>query len=451
MKNKDSKGKHLTLDDRINILNELIKGSSLGTISTKIGKDPTTISKEIKLHRYCKESKPTTYNNSTKCKSCTNFEHCENMNLCDNEHCSKFCKFCYWKNVIELCPNYNKRTCKTTSRFPYTCNGCNKKKNCRLDKYYYDPKLAQKEYEDSLVNSRTGANITQDELDELDKIVSDGIKKGKSIYSIILNNPTIIKSERTLYRYVGKRYLEAKDIDLRNKVKMKPRKSYKDDLTKEKKEQKKETIEPRNYDAYAKFLASQRISFIPQIDLVQGLKGEGEPYLMTFIFPFSNLMFGRLIKTKEQKEIVKVFDDLEEVLGIEDFKKLFPAILTDRGNEFLDADGIELSKDNTKRTNLFYCDPYSSYQKAEIERNHEFFRYFSPKEKSIKEYTQEEINLIFSHINSYNRKSKDHRTPYEMFEFVYGKDILDKLGIKKIDFNEIDLTRNLIIQYRKNN
>ena len=68
----------------------------------------------------------------------------------------------------------------------------------------------------------------------MNRIVSDGIKKGKSIYSIILNNESIIKSERTIYRYVGNRYFEAKDIDLRNKVKMKPRKSYKNNLSNKK-------------------------------------------------------------------------------------------------------------------------------------------------------------------------------------------------------------------------
>ena len=232
---------------------------------------------------------------------------------------------------------------------------------------------------------------------------------------------------------------------------MKPRKSYIDKSSKEKRILKKETIAPRNYEAYLKYLAENRTSFIPQFDLVQGKKGEGEPYLMTFLFPFSNLMIGFLIPSKEQKEIVKIFDYLEDTLGLESFKKLFPACLTDRGNEFLDAIGIETSKDGeTKRTSLFYCDPYSSCQKPEVERNHEFFRFFSPKSNSLKDYNQEEINLIFSHINSYNRKSKDGRTPYELFSYIYGEETISKLNIKKIEFNDIDLTSNLIIKFRKN-
>lgn len=96
-------------------------------------------------------------------------------------------------------------------------------------------------------------------------------------------------------------------------------------------------------------------------------------------------MVAFVIPSKEQKEIVNTFNYLENTLGKNTFMKLFPACLTDCGNEFLDADGIELSSDGTKRTTIFYCNPYSSYQKPEIERNHELFRFYSPKGKSLKE------------------------------------------------------------------
>lgn len=69
----------------------------------------------------------------------------------------------------------------------------------------------------------------------------------------------------------------------------------------------------------------------------------------------------------------------------------------------------------------------------EVERNHVFFRFFSPKSNSLQDYNQEEINLIFSHINSYNRKSKDGRTPYELFSYIYGEETISKLNIKKLN------------------
>ena len=56
--------------------------------------------------------------------------------------------------------------------------------------------------------------------------------------------------------------------------------------------------------------------------------------------------------------------------------------------------------------------------------------------------------MIFLHINSYHRKSKDNRALYETIEFIYGNTILEKFNIIKIDYNKIDLTRNLIINYR---
>ena len=48
-----------------------------------------------------------------------------------------------------------------------------------MPRYFYDPNIAYDEYKDLLINSRTGLNMSQSEFDELDKVVSDGVKKGK--------------------------------------------------------------------------------------------------------------------------------------------------------------------------------------------------------------------------------------------------------------------------------
>ena len=47
--------KHMTLDQRIMIEKGLDQGSSLRSIALQLGKDPTTISKEIKKHRSIQE------------------------------------------------------------------------------------------------------------------------------------------------------------------------------------------------------------------------------------------------------------------------------------------------------------------------------------------------------------------------------------------------------------
>ena len=46
---------------------------------------------------------------------------------------------------------------------------------------------------------------------------------------------------------------------------------------------------------------------------------------------------------------------------------------------------------------------------------------------------------MFSHINSVPRKSLGGKTPYEAFDFFYGKYTLDKFNIQKIKEDEVTL------------
>ena len=95
-------------------------------------------------------------------------------------------------------------------------------------------------------------------------------------------------------------------------------------------------------------------------------------------------------------------------------------------------------------TQVFYCDPNSSWQKGSIEKNHEFIRYILPKGTSFANLTQNDCYKIASHINSIPRLSLNNVSPYEAALLFTGKDNLDKLQIKKIDYDDIDLTSNLL-------
>ena len=48
------------------------------------------------------------------------------------------------------------------------------------------------------------------------------------------------------------------------------------------------------------------------------------------------------------------------------------------------------------------------------------------------------------HINSYSRESLGNKCPYELFEFLYGADLLHALGCHRIPPNEVDLTPALL-------
>ena len=69
--------------------------------------------------------------------------------------------------------------------------------------------------------------------------------------------------------------------------------------------------------------------------------------------------------------------------GLKTFRKLFPVILTDNGSEFKYTLELEHTIDSAKRTRIFYCDPQASWQKAHIEKNHEYIRYVILKGKSL--------------------------------------------------------------------
>ena len=73
---------------------------------------------------------------------------------------------------------------------------------------------------------------------------------------------------------------------------------------------------------------------IVQMDTVEGVKGG--KLLQTFLWPENNLMLAYLIDSKEMSNTVRVIDYIEETIGIEEFKELFPVILTDNGSEFAD-------------------------------------------------------------------------------------------------------------------
>lgn len=119
--------------------------------------------------------------------------------------------------------------------------------------------------------------------------------------------------------------------------------------------------------------------------------------------------------------------------------------MTDRGSEFTNPLAIEFNKGNGRRTHIFYCDPQRSDQKGGCEVTHEMIRRVLPKKTSFDNLTQDDINLMMSHINSYNRKKLNNQSAHQLFSFINGGDILDKLGIKSIPANEINLTPPIII------
>lgn len=383
-----TKHKHLTLSDRNDIQLGLERGETFKAIGQLILKDPTTVSKEVKRNRQVRES------------------------TCD------------------------KLPCPLLDKAPFVCNGCPKRRqNCGYKKILYLAKQAQKQYEQTLVESREGTPLNSKTFWDMDKVISDGVKKGQHIYHILKTHNLDVSSS-TVYRHIRKGYLSIAPIDLARAVKFKERRKSK--LPSIPKEAKK----GRSYEDFQNYLALNQLDSWLEMDTVLGRMGG--KVLLTFNLSFCNFIFARLLDNKTALEVTKHLYDIKNTLhqADKDFFQLFPVILTDNGGEFARVDDIEM--DLRGESKLFFCDPNRSDQKGRIEKNHTLIRDILPKGTSFDNLTQEDINLVCSHVNSVKRAALNGKSAYELFAFTYGEEIPKLLGISKIPAEDVCQSSTLL-------
>lgn len=407
------KNSHLTLEDRKKIQEGLEKGLSRTEIAKNINKDISTVAKEIKNKRKLKPRNP--FNNPI---TCTKF---------------KECRICHGK-----CSEYEEIKCTRRDRKVGVCNLCPDISKCRLDKYFYYAKQAHESYLYTLKDSREGVNLNTTEMLEIVDIIKPLLKQGQSIYQILKNHPEIKMCSKTLYMYIESGIFQDYGINnfsLRRQVAMKKRKKLK---------KRKEPVnyEGRRYKDYLEFVKENPIIPTTQMDTVYNQ--QDGPYIQTFIFQNTGLMIGFLHTEKTSESMASTLDNLQETLK-DDYQKLFSLLLTDRGSEFEKYELFEVNAETGEiRSNIFYCDPQTPSQKPHVENNHNYVRDIIPNGKSLKNLTQEDLNLMFSHINSTPRKVLNGKTPYEAFEFLYGNEILEKLNIRKIAKDMVTLQPYLL-------
>lgn len=408
---------HLTLQDRQIIQKGIESRSSKVAIAKTIGKDPTTVAKEIKKHRDLKRRNAFNQRNI-----CIHLKECHG------------CK--------RKCSRYEEQTCSKRDRSPGACNNCPNMQKCHLDKYFYNANFAHEQYRYDLVNSREGINITASQRDEIANIIVPLINQGQSIYQILSTHKEINLSEKTIYNYIDmgvfKKY-GLINLSLKEKVN---RKQFKN---KYKKRKEPANYTGRKYEDYLKFIKDNPNALTVEMDTVMNsLSG---PYIQTFIFPNTSFMIGFLHKEKTCDSMSKTLDNLQELLGNENYNRFFSLILTDRGSEFEKYELFEINVGTGEiRSNIFYCDPMNSSQKPHVENNHNYIRDILPNELDLSFLTQEKLDLMFSHINSTPRECYAGKTPYEMFEFLYDKDrkIMDLFNIQKIKRDEVTLKPYLL-------
>ena len=429
-----NKNKHLISSDRVLIEVHLCNKLSFKAIGRELGKDSTTIAKEIKSHIRYKRSG----GYGRPFNDCLHRNSCSVTNVCGKSGCRrKLCQFCHSTSCTDACPDYKREICSQLSKPPYVCNGCKKRKSCTLEKRLYDASYAQNEYEVVRSESRQGILLSEIEATRLDSIISPLLKKGQSLHNICINHKDeLMYDERTLYNYVDYGIFSAKNIDMPRKVRMsrrKPKKDYKVD---------KACRIGRTHNDFISFMQNHPCFPIVEMDSVEGTKGG--KVLLTIHFTIPQFMLAFIRDANTSQSVIDIIDQLYIELRPDIFCELFKVLLGDNGSEFSNPRAIEFDKQGNRRTNVFYCDPSAPFQKGAAENNHSMIRRIIPKGKTLDIYTQDEITLMMNHINSYGRNNLGDKTPYEVFASLYGEEVLRKMGATLIPADKVTLHPSLL-------
>ena len=393
MLSNEKKNKHMTLDDRIEIQECLNKGMTFKNIAKRIGKNQTTVSREVKLHQ--------------------------------KTHTNSFVR------TDDVCPKLLKA--------PFVCNSCEKRSrsNCPYRRQIYDAKYAQSTYENVLSDSRTGIALNKESFYETESIISNAVSRGQHIYHAIVTN-NLPTSTASVYRYIKNGYYSVKPIDLPRAVKFKERKSSNSEHIPSCMKK------GRTFDEFLTFIEDNPCVPITQLDTVIGRIG-GKT-IMTIHFVQYDFMVGLLLDDKSSAQAAEKIQNLKRILNEHGFNfgDIIPVLLTDNGGEFSQVPAFENDLNGVQETMMFFCDPAMPNEKPHIEKNHTLFRDIVPSGSSFDNFTQETVNLIFSHVNAVKRKHFNGKSAYDMFAFSYSVELADALGISFVDPKDVIQTPKLL-------
>ncbi|MDO5565003.1 MAG: IS30 family transposase [Eubacteriales bacterium] len=392
---------HLSYEDRKNIEDGLNYKKSINQISKELNKSHSTILREIDRNKiYYKPS---------------------NWNNCYNDKNKDY-------------------SCDKLSKSPHVCNGCKSRSGCRKERLTYYARKADDSYKELISSCRQGINLDNEEIFNINQIISPLVKKGQTTNHLYINHPEVLSfSKSTFYRYVNDGIFEFKPLDFPRIVKYKKRKN-----NKRRTRQEREILIGRKYDDFIDYTSKNPELNIVEMDTVEGLKTDSK-CILTLFWRKSNFMLMFLLKSQTTDEVTKVFEYLQQTITEDDYKRLFEIILTDNGHEFYDVLNIECHhKTGEVLSKVFYCDPGASWQKGGIEKNHEFIRYVLPKKTTFKNLTQNDCHIIANHINSLCRVSLNNNCPFKAMLFMCDEKVLNTLNMYYIEPDEVQLNKNLL-------
>lgn len=378
MTDQEKRCKHLTEEDREEIQAGLNVGMTFKQIARRIQKDQTTVSKEVKKHI---EKQPARSE----------------------------------KGLAEP-------VCEKKLKPPFVCNGCKKSSRCQQERQFYVARKAHAAYRETLVACREGIVLNKEVFYAEDQILTEAVRNGQHLYHAV-QSTGVSMSLTSAYRYAKKGYMSFSVLDLPRAVKFKPRRVDKEPRLPAK------TRQEHSYEKFLEFCEAEDVSSWVEMDTVIGRPGG--KIMMTFIFTCCNFMFAILLNDKTAASASTAVQGLKDRLGRSGFSfgEIMPVILTDNGREFNHIAAFENDLEGNPESHLFFCEAYHSSEKPRVEKNHTLLRDILPQGTSFDELTQDDVNLVLSHVNGVIRKGLHGKSAFQVFTSLFSERLANILGI----------------------
>lgn len=279
----------------------------------------------------------------------------------------------------------------------------------------YSPDIADQKYRENLKAKGPDLKIGKDhELAQWleNKVANEGYSPEAALGEIRAKglefNTTISKS--TFYSYIDKDIfasLTNKDLP----VKGRRRKKNKKVKRKQSRAAAGDSIEkrPKEIDSREEFGHWE-------MDTVVGKRGESKHSLLVLTERKTREEIIVLLAEHTMEQVCKALDSLEEKwAGL--FPTVFKTITVDNGTEFSDCAGMEKSVlSDGSRTKIYYCHPYSSYERGSNENQNRLIRRKVPKGENFDDRTEEDIQTVEDWVNNYPRKIFGYKSAQAVFD-----------------------------------
>lgn len=431
---------HITLEDRNIIECDLNSKRSLSAIAKRIGRDVSTVRREILRNRRF-DGKSTLKKRDK--NDCARLKTCKVKGLCGNGCANRLCRVCGVR-CEPFCSRYVPRECDRTAHAPFVCNGCPRYSSCILPRYKYSARSAEELARRRAIESRQGVDLTREEMERLIVTVKEGLALGQSVHHIF-QTCELPCSERSFYRYVENEQVPILSIELAKKVRYKKRKRKKGE----------ENVHEsgfylgRTYDDLIAMPEDER-DWVTEVDTVCGIKRDSK-CILSLHRKDVHFQIYLLLPDKTKAAVVSAFDWLEACCtdpqtGENRFAELFGLMLFDRGSEFDAIEEMERSSidSDKKRCACYFADPSRPDQKGACEKNHVELRKILPKGTSLDGLDAATLAEICCHVNSSVRRGCGDATPFDLAALMFPPYLFENLGLRRIPPKDVIAAPNIL-------